>query len=370
MPWTDLVVFSHLRWAFVWQRPQHLISRLAADQPTFFVEEPIADPDVQAPTLRWAQNGAVTQVWLAMPGPDRHYDFDDPAAAGYADLLREFLGPARHRAAWIYTPVATALASAVEPSYVVYDVMDDLASFKDAPRSLREQQDVLLAGADIVFAGGRSLHQGILDRRPDAHCFPSGVETEHYLPARAARRRGARPVAGYVGVIDERLDLELIGGLASALPDWDVEVVGPVVKIDPVDLPVAPNLRYPGSRRYDELPAVMAAFDVALMPFARNDATRSISPTKTLEYMAAGLPVVSTSVPDVVADYSDVVCIADDVEEFAAGCRQASAMDALELDRLTWPTLRRQHWDSIVVRMTALTRRPRVLDLAAVEESV
>jgi UDP-galactopyranose mutase len=232
--------------------------------------------------------------------------------------------------------------------------MDDLASFKDAPAALRAKQDEALTEADVVFAGGRSLHRGIVERRPDAHLFPSGVETEHFLPARANRRPRPRPVAGFVGVIDERIDLDLLAGLADALPDWDIDVVGPIAKIDPADLPEAPNLRYPGPCDYQKLPQVMAGFDVALMPFALNDATKAISPTKTLEYFAAGLPVVSTSVPDVVADYGEVVLLADDAESFAQACRHALAEDSTELDRRVWPTLRRQHWDTIAGRMAAL----------------
>nr|MDQ3757312.1 glycosyltransferase [Actinomycetota bacterium] len=308
MSWSDLVVLSHLRWPFVWQRPHHLISRLSTGQPTWYVEEPIVT-GVSEPVLRMQDHGTITQVWLEVPGPARHVDFNDPAAASYGAELRKLLGWLPRRAAWLYTPLAIDVARTLEPSWLVYDVMDDLASFKDAPPVLRTSQDEALAEADVVFAGGRSLHRGVLDRRPDAHLFPSGVELEHFLGARAKRRRKARPVAGYVGVVDERVDLDLLAGLAEKLDEqgWDVEVVGPVVKIDPASLPEAPNLHYLGSREYRELPEVLAGFDVALMPFALNEATRSISPTKTLEYLAAGLPVVSTRVPDVVADFPGIV---------------------------------------------------------------
>jgi glycosyltransferase involved in cell wall biosynthesis len=353
MSWNELVVLSHLRWPFVWQRPHHLVGRLAADQPTYFVEEPIYT-GVREPILRCNDHGLITQVWLEMPGPERHFNFDDPAASSYTEHLLSLLGWSPRRAVWIYTPLALDIARALEPDFLVYDVMDDLASFKDAPAALQAKQDEALTEADLVFAGGRSLHRGIVDRRPDAHLFPSGVETEHFLSARAERTPRSRPVAGFVGVIDERIDLDLLAGVAAALPDWDVEVVGPVAKIDPSSLPQAPNLRYPGPCQYQKLPEAMAGFDVALMPFAHNEATRAISPTKTLEYLAAGLPVVSTSIPDVVADYRDVVLLADDAEGFAQACRQAVAEDPTERDRRVWPTLRRQHWDAIAARMAAL----------------
>ncbi len=372
MPWNDLVVLSHLRWDYVWQRPQHLISRLAADQLTWFVEEPLI-ADVEEPVLRWQQHGPVTRVWLEVPGHQRHVDFADPVADGYAEMLWALIGPSARRAVWLYTPMALDLAQALEPSFVVYDVMDDLASFKDAPALLRASQDQLLDCADVVFAGGRSLHQGVVARRPDAHLFPSGVETEHFAPARARRRPRPRTVAGYVGVIDERLDLDLLAGLAEELSDWDIQVVGPVAKIDPASLPVAPNLRYLGSRQYAELPEVLAGFDVALMPFALNDATRSISPTKTLEYMAAGLPVVSTPVPDVVSDYFGVVALAETPRDFAAACRKVILEDSADRDRGAWPVLVRQHWDAIAGRMSSILHSPAragaAVDLASAEDS-
>ncbi|HEY0396770.1 MAG TPA: glycosyltransferase, partial [Acidimicrobiia bacterium] len=184
--------------------------------------------------------------------------------------------------------------------------------------------------------------------------FPSGVEPEHYAAARSARTPKDRPVAGYVGVIDERIDVTLLAGLAATLPDWDIHVVGPVVKIDLESLPSAPNLFYPGPVPYTELPSIMAGFDVGLMPFALNEATRSISPTKTLEYLAAGLPVVSTRVPDVVADYDGIVDLADDAAGFATACRQRrTGLDELGAARVE-AVLRQQHWDSIAARMDEL----------------
>jgi len=220
---------------------------------------------------------------------------------------------------------------------------------------MRACQDELLARADVVFTGGRSIHAGVLGRSSaPPHLFPSGVEPEHFAPARRRRVRHDRPVAGYVGVIDERIDLELVGGLAERLAGWDVEMVGPVFKIEPETLPRAPNLRYPGMQPYDRLPEVLAGFDVAVMPFALNEATRSISPTKTLEYLAAGLPVVSTRVPDVVATYAGVVALEDDAEGFARACEAVVRDDLDERDAKAAPLLRRHSWDRIAARMQAL----------------
>ncbi len=378
-PVPDLVVLSHLRWPWVWQRPHHLVSRLAAARRaaggrTFYVEEPLTAP-VEAPRLGTEEHDGVTRVWLELPGsgPDTEYLPFSAGADAYGPLLRDLLarqGRPEHPDVWLYTPLALDTASALEPGRLVYDVMDDLASFQDAPEGLRLLQRRALHEASVVFTGGRSLHRGVLaQRRSGVHLFPSGVETQHYERSRALRRPRSRPVAGYVGVIDERLDLELLATVAAALPDWTVRVVGPVVKIDPAALPQAPNLEYPGLVPYDELPEVMAGFDVALMPFALNEATRSISPTKTLEYLAAGLPVVSTRVPDVVADYDEVVHLADDGAQFAAACRHVLQQSGAERDSRLRPLQARQEWDAIAAAMQDLLeacgrrRSRRVIDL-------
>ncbi len=381
----DLVVLSHLRWPWVWQRPQHLVSRLArvrAEQGarTWFVEEPVVD-DVDTPALRFEELDGLTRVQLVVPHaaptrgerPGPGHGFENPAAAGYGDLLAralERMGRPARPDVWVYTPMAIELAQRLEAGCLVYDVMDDLASFRDAPQGLLLRQRRLLAEADVVFTGGPSLHRGVLRQRQEGvHLFRSGVETGHYAASRVLRTPHDRPVAGYVGVLDERLDLVLVAELARRLPDWTVRLVGPVTKIDPADLPQGPNLEYPGMATYDRLPEVMAGFDVALMPFALNEATRSISPTKTLEYLAAGLPVVSTGVPDVVADYADVVHLADDGAGFAAACRRAVADDAVQRDRRVRQLQARQEWDHIAASMEDLLESARAADRAASSSS-
>ncbi|HJV08940.1 MAG TPA: hypothetical protein VJ653_04640, partial [Acidimicrobiales bacterium] len=211
---SQLVVLSHLRWTFVWQRPQHIVSRLAPGRRTWFVEEPLV-ADVDRPRLRTEDHDQVTRVWLEVPGQGQ---FD----AHYAEAVQQLVGTSSDRMVWLYTPMALDVASALRPSTVVYDVMDDLASFKGAPAELRLRHLQALRRADVVFTGGRSLHRGVLAHRPQGtHLFPSGVEPEHYAPAAAMRpARRPAPVAGYVGVIDERVDLGLVAGLARALPDW------------------------------------------------------------------------------------------------------------------------------------------------------
>ncbi|HEX2161102.1 MAG TPA: glycosyltransferase [Thermoleophilaceae bacterium] len=351
----ELVVFSHLRWPWVWQRPHHIVSRLAQGRRTLFVEEPIGTTEVDEPTLRSEPHGSVERVWLEVPDAENAWPgFDHPDATHYGPLLRDQLGDA-DRVVWLYTPLALPMAQALDPDVLIYDVMDDLASFKDASPLLRRLQDQTLTEAQLVLAGGRSLHDGIKDRADGkSFLFASGVAPEHFQAARSRRRERQRPVAGYVGVIDERVDLALVGELAERLPDWDLVMVGPVTKIDPAAVPQAPNLSYPGLQPYEALPEILGGFDIALMPFQLNEATRSISPTKTLEYLAAGLPVVSTRVPDVVAGYRGVVAFADDAEGFAAACRRTREDGQAERDAKVQPLLHIHHWDTIAARMDHL----------------
>jgi glycosyltransferase involved in cell wall biosynthesis/beta-glucosidase/6-phospho-beta-glucosidase/beta-galactosidase len=359
----DLVVLSHLRWVWVWQRPQHLVSRFAAHRTragarTWFVEEP-AFGDVAAPELATEPaGGGVTRVWLVLPRDlDRggHPGFDVAGSQDYGPLLRELL--AQHGVAGpdvlLYTPMALDVAEELSPARLFYDVMDDLASFKSAPEGLVLRHRRVLSEAAVVFAGGRSLHRSVAQHRTGpCLLFPSGVETSHFAASRALRSEHSRPVAGYVGVIDERVDLDLVAELAGALPDWTIRMVGPVAKIDEEDLPHAVNIEYAGMAAYERLPAIMAELDVALMPFALNEATRSISPTKTLEYLAAGLPVVSTRVPDVVADYEGVVSLVDGAAAFADACRAALHECTEQRDRGARVLARRHEWDTIAQQMT------------------
>ena len=354
----DLVVLSHLPWTWVWQRPQHLVSRLAAGRRTWFVEQPVR-ADVDTPVMRHIQTGPVHRVWLEVPHEVRIGDSPLLPFELYGDQLTALLGDAATGSdVWLYSPMALDLAISMSPRVLVYDVMDDLSAFADGGDYMRDLQQRALRRADLTFAGGRSLRRVAAQvRGPEGvHLFPSGVEIAHYATSRSLRRPRTRPAAGYVGVIDERLDLELIASLAAALPDWDIHLIGPVTKIDRATLPTGPNLHYPGMQPYDRLPEVMAGLDVALMPFALNDATRAISPTKTLEYLAAGLPVVSTRVADVVADWGSVVRFADDGAGFAAACLAVRDDCQATRDARVQPLQKRHEWDAIAAEMSRLMR--------------
>lgn len=317
-----LVVFSHLRWNFVYQRPQHLLSRLAQRWRVIFIEEPV---------LRAGQNelerfdpAPNVQVWRPHVTGDAPGFHDDHLPA-----LERLIGDAMAEEAvsdywtWFYTPMALPLATDLNPRGVVYDCMDELTLFKHAPRQLVQRENALFKMADLVFTGGPSLYNSKRTRHPDVHCFPSSVDAKHFAQAKGEHpllAGIAHPRLGYCGVIDERLNLDLIDGMAQQHPEWQIVMVGPVVKIDPATLPQRANIHWLGQQSYDDLPSLISGWDVCLLPFALNDATRFISPTKTLEYMACGRPSVSTSIKDVVEPYGHLVSIADTVDEFTAAC--------------------------------------------------
>lgn len=333
-----LLVFSHLGWHFVFQRPQHLLTRLAADRPVFFVEEPIHDP--AGPFWETTQPASnITVLRAHTPGDEP--GFSDAQIAAMRPLVRELSRThgVQEPIVWLYTPMALPLAREIDPTLVVYDCMDELSAFAHAPQALLDREAELLEWADLVFTGGPSLYRAKKDRHPSVHCFSSSVDAAHFgrartqLPEPAEQADLGRPRLGFFGVIDERLDIGLIGALAAAHPEWSIAMVGPVVKIDPATLPHAENIHYFGQRDYRDLPSFLAGWDVCLLPFARNEATRFISPTKTLEYMAAEKPIVSTPIRDVADPYGDIVYLADTPEEFVAACERALAEDENERAR-------------------------------------
>ncbi|VDS09786.1 UDP-galactopyranose mutase precursor [Paracoccus haematequi] len=327
-----LICFSHLRWDFVCQRPQHLMSRFAESHRLFFWEEAIPT-DHHLPYLEFHAFPG-TAVQAIRPRVPAAWAPEDQARA-LTQLLDQMMGVAGiHRPVlWFYTPMMWPIAAHVESAAVVYDCMDELSAFRFAPPDLAANETALMAAADVVFTGGHSIYEAKAGRHANIHPFPSSVDTTHFARARSAGQEPADqaglpgPRLGYYGVIDERLDLSLVAALAAAHPDWSVVMIGPLAKIGPEDLPRAPNLHWLGQRGYDQLPAYLSGWDVALMPFAMNQATRFISPTKTPEYLAGGVQVVSTPVRDVVRHYGDLasVRIAADADGFVRACEEALA---------------------------------------------
>jgi UDP-galactopyranose mutase len=333
----DLLCFSHLRWDFVFQRPQHLLSRAARTMRVFFFEEPVWEDDV-APSLRLrTMPEGVLVVQPVLPnGLD--WGVYDETLRGLVDTLVAEHGVVRP-VLWFYTPHALAFAGHLPGHPIVYDCMDELSAFKGADPALPALEAALMARADLVFTGGHSLFEAKRKQHGAVHCFPSGVDTAHFSPARTRLPEPVdlacvpRPRAGFYGVLDERLDWDLLAAVADQRPDVQFVMVGPLAKIEAADLPRRANIHYLGGRAYAALPGYLAHWDVALMPFALNAATRYISPTKTPEYLAGGRQVVSTPVHDVVRQYGGLsgVRIAATAGDFAAAID-----DALALQRGAW----------------------------------
>jgi len=316
----DLICFSHLRWNFVYQRPQHLLTRAAKTYRVWFLEEPVWDSDFRLNVCQ--QTDQLTILVPHLP----HGTSPTEAIRLQRQLLDQFLQTEHIEkfVAWYYTPMALLFSDHLRPSLTVYDCMDELSAFLGAPPELLQQEQKLLDQADLVFTGGYSLYEAKQNRHPRVFAFPSSIDFPHFSTARKPspdpvdQRFLINPRLGFSGVIDERFDINLLQELANRRPDWQFILLGPVVKVDPATLPKGPNIHFLGMKAYAELPAYFSNWNVALLPFAQNESTRFISPTKTPEYLAAGLPVVSTPIRDVVRTYGKAgfVQIADSAAAF------------------------------------------------------
>ncbi len=356
---SDLICFSHLRWDFVYQRPQHLLSRAARERRVFFIEEPIFDAELPRLEVRKGE-GKLNVVFPHLPaGGDE---------ASVNAILRELIDDLFTQEqitdylAWYYTPMALPFTRHLRPGAVIYDCMDELSAFKGAPPELKEREAELFALADLVFTGGQTLYEAKCRQHSNVHAFPSSVDVAHFAQARTIetepedQRLIPHPRLGFFGVIDERMNLALLAHLADLRPDWHLVMIGPVVKIDPAELPQRKNIHYLGGKSYAELPSYLASWDVTLLPFALNESTRFISPTKTPEYLAAGKPVISTSIRDVIRPYGELglVRIADTAEQFIKAVEAIQAEETNERVQRADDFLSRTSWDRSWARMSAM----------------
>ena len=362
-----LICFSHLRWNFVFQRPQHLMSRFAREMDVVFWEEPVEIAANETAYLQVREAPEASNVRIAVPHLPQGMP-EDAREAALMRLLDAHIASVRGALiSWYYTPMMLPFSRHIEADVTVFDAMDELSKFKFAPVKLLDLEQELIDRADVLFTGGSSLYEAKKDRHDNVHCFPSSVDRCHFLKARSRQFEPAdqedlpKPRFGFYGVIDERFDTDLLDKIAQMRPDWTFVMVGPVVKISSEDLPKRHNIHYLGGKTYDQLPAYLSGWDVALMPFAMNESTQFISPTKTPEYLAGGVPVVSTPIKDVVRHYGQLegVKIAATPEEFVAACEQA-----LELSRNPeggWLgeadlMLSAPSWDTTQARMAGLIR--------------
>jgi glycosyltransferase involved in cell wall biosynthesis len=356
-PDTDIVCLSHLRWGFVYQRPNHLMTRFARERRTFFFEEPIFDAsEPQLEMKRVSDNLIVVTPHL----PEADHDATIARQKQVLDrLLHDFA--VKDPVLWFYTPMALQFAPHIKPLLTVYDCMDELSHFDGAHPEIVQHEKQLFSRADLVFTGGHSLWEAKKQHHPRVYPFPSSVEADHFKQARRIKEQPADqasipgPRIGFFGVIDERMDLELIAKVADERPDWHLVMLGPVVKIDPKSLPKRDNIHWLGGKKYDELPHYLAGWDVAMMPFALNNSTKFISPTKTLEYLAAGKPVVSTAIRDVVRPYGEKGLVRiGDKDTFVSEIAGALAEDGSIRRQAADAHVAQTSWDHTFKKMSAL----------------
>ncbi len=366
---SDIVCFSHLRWRFVFQRPQHLMTRWAKEGRVFFVEE----PQWSEGEPRWSmhQDDSGVQVWTPLlPKPEVAPDVNASLRQLLAVLFSE--QEITDFVSWYYTPMAWPFTSQLEPTTTVYDCMDELSSFRGAHSDLPELERQLLSKADVVFTGGHHLYEAKKRLHHNVHPFPSSVDVPHFAQARESQpdpldqAHIPHPRLGFFGVLDERFDCQLVSQMAAEKPDWQVVLIGPICKIDPASLPSGPNVHLLGMKQYDELPTYLSGWDVALLPFAINDATRYISPTKTPEYLAGGLPVVSTPIHDVVHPYEDngLVRIARTTEQLISAVEASLSEDPSARVRKSDRFLANLSWDTTFAEMKELVEAPKVAEPA------
>lgn len=365
-----IVVHSHLTWDWVWQRPQQFLSRFSARHPILFVEGPVPTPGLpngkgtvevreveEFPNILILRSRVPAERWGDGAWVDKERRrlvqevLSGPLGLGFTDLVQ-----------WFYDPMAvTAFAGHMGERAIVFDCMDQLSQFRGAPKELLRRERELLSIADVVFAGGPKIGKDKIKYNANTHTFGCGVDVAHFgkareaateIPADIADLPG--PVFGFFGCVDERIDYDLLAKLADANPTGSVVVIGPPIKVDPATFPQRPNLHWLGGRDYQQLPAYVKGFDVCMMPFALNEATEFINPTKALEYMATARPVVSTAVEDVVLQFSDVAKVARSHEEFIAFCRQAATNPDQVAIEQGLAMAGRNSWESIVARMEEL----------------
>ncbi|HEX4922920.1 MAG TPA: glycosyltransferase [Bdellovibrionales bacterium] len=357
-----LICFSHLRWNFVFQRPQHLLSRFAKNHAVYFIEEPIFGAALPELRLRWEEPGVYVAV-PHLPGGRSEQDVWNMLKSLVDDLIAD--KKLKDLLLWYYTPMALPFSRHLGATATVYDCMDELSLFKNPHPLLTTLEAELFERADVVFTGGHSLYEHKRFMHPNVHAMPSSIDFRHFSaarkkPAEPEDQKSAGPVRlGFAGVIDERFDIELVEQVAGLKPDWNLIMIGPVVKISEDALPRRPNIHYLGMKNYKDLPAYMAHWTIGILPFARNDSTRFISPTKTPEYLAAGLPVISTSIADVVRPYGEqgLVSIADEAGAFIrAGEKILQTLPNAEWRARVDAFLSQTSWDGTQAQMAKLVQ--------------
>ena len=359
----DMIVFSHLRWNLVFQRPQHLLSRFALDRRVFYFEEPIfIEQQYSSWRISYGENG----VKIVTPILPKYLDQVEIVSHMKLIVDNVILDEGiENYITWYYTPMALAYSQHLVPSAIIYDCIDELSAFKAAPKEMIHYENRLLKIANVVFAAGNSLYEVKKKKHHNIYPFPNSIDYEHFKKARTPfvfepedQKNIPHPRVGFFGVIDERVDLKLLEEMATMKPDWHFVMIGPVVNVHQSRLPKNKNVHFLGKKEYKELPYYMSSWDMALMPFALNDSTKFLNPTKTLEFLAAGLPVVSTPIRDVVRPFAEhnLVRVSSSAKELLAQIQQCLMMNSKDWLKRVDEFLLDISWDSTFKRMAEIVR--------------
>lgn len=357
----DLIVFSHLRWEFVTQRPQHIVSRLSTSHNILFIEEPIRYTKSDRGTARELK--VSPRLTVVQPRISSENMIEE-----LSNFIKKYIYGTKVKKPilWFYSAMFSPILDVISPRLVVYDCMDELASFKNAPKELVSRENFLLSKADIVFTGGKSLYESKNKVHDNVYCFPSSVDATHFkksfkkstsVPDDLLKIK--KPIVGFYGVLDERLDTDLLREIATLAPYISFVLIGPLAKIEQTDLPNLVNIHYLGARTYQELPQYLKGFDIAMMPFALNEATTYISPTKTLEFMAALKPIISTPIKDVVRDYKKEIAIVQNSREFILAIKNLLNETPQQKDkrqRMQTSIINNNSWDKTTFQMKKIIR--------------
>ena len=364
---TAIVFISTHPFAGLWQRPQQIAVRLAKSYSIlYFWPRYASDLARRRGNSQQVEPESALSVRLVSP---LLLPFERAIPAACRTNLGTVKSIISHRLwaegfatapiLWFYAPRFAPLLDSLEHSAVVYDIMDEHSAFSFARRDMRELEARLLRDADLVFAGTNTLAERKREFAPQVRYLPCGVEFEHFSAAAAKNLHVppvlsgvSGPVIGYFGAVDDRLDFDMLLAAAMRHPDWTILLAGPwLATKSRAEVQSQPNILMPGLVPYAELPAYLARFDVAVLPFVLNELTMHIHPTKVLEYLASRTPVVSTPIPDVVKFYSGIVKIASTPDEFIAAVENLlNTPDADAVER-GYQMARASSWDALVESM-------------------
>jgi len=324
------ILASIIQWYEVWQRPQHFASNLSRKYKTCYIS-PVPVHHIVGQVHVWLSRRLkrlAQRLWvfvpLLLPGENKVgliRALNRLLWVGYAKEAALRLGTARP-VVWINFPFNPRLAKSLSPRAVVYDVMDEFVEFSIAPRKARRMEEEVLNRASFVSTGTYALYEKKTALHPHVRYIPCGVDFELFnsvvkrKPPRPQDFPKARaPVFGYFGTLNERIDAELIEEVARRRPGWLFVLIGPIQRSYGGTRQLG-NVYYLGLKPYKLLPTYLAHFDVCTMPYRITEATKSISPVKLLEYFAAGKPVITTRIPDVLRFYESLVWVVDGADDF------------------------------------------------------